>query len=103
MIVLQYVEMEYAKEQKNVMMEILVQETDVQTLALLKVDGVAILQVLTCVLKLVFLIVMEKNAEQTDVAEVVEAAQMLMEQLHVLQEYASLLVLLDTQTATGTE
>ena len=46
---------------------------------------------------------MEKNAEQTDVAEVVEAAQMLMEQLHVLQEYASLLVLLDTQTATGTE
>jgi hypothetical protein len=86
------------------MMEVKLLETDVLPRVLLKQVILAILQLQMFVRKAVLQAVLERNVVQTDVMEVAEAAQMLMEQPHaLLREYVSLSVHLDIQTAMETE
>jgi hypothetical protein len=100
-IVLLYVEMDIEKQEKHVMMEIQVLEMDVLLHALLKVDGIAVPHIQVFVQKVVLLVVLEKNVDQTLVIrQVAEVAQMLMEQIHVQMEYVLLHVLQVMETAT---
>jgi hypothetical protein len=87
-----------------VMMEVKLLETDVLPHVLLNQVILVILQLQMFVQKAVLLIVLEKNVVQMGVLEVVEAAQMLMEQLHaLLLEYANQFVQAHIQTVTETE